>query len=189
MNEMWRGLKSSEREQTMGQPNDEKPGYQPGHILSRNSRERFAERTLKDLFYIEKAEERIPPEVHKVTQLVLSMLAIVVIPWERGAFNAGLAGYFKEALNTTLVDFGGPNLHDMRDNYKKKCTTVGRLVKRLRNAVAHGAFIFSNDSLDLEDVSIQFFDENRWTGETWEATIEGVELRDFCLKLAVHIAR
>jgi hypothetical protein len=42
----------------MTEQNDEKPGYQSGHNLSRNSREGFAERTRKNLVYIEKAEER-----------------------------------------------------------------------------------------------------------------------------------
>lgn len=146
---------------------DERLGYQPGHILSRNSREGFAARTLKNLAYIEQARKLpSPADVHVVTQLILSMLGLVVIHWERGAFNSKLASRFHQALNSSLNDFGVPVLRDMSDQYQNQCTTVRVLVRHLRNAVAHGRFIFSNDSRELEEVAIRFFDENTRTGET-----------------------
>src|SRR4051794_9423391 len=112
----------------MERPIDERQGYQSGHILSRNSRSGFAQRTLKNLSYIEQTREQsAPADVHVVTQLVLSMLGLVVIQWERGAFDTYLASGFRRALGTSLKDFGGPSLDDMRDNYKNKCTTVGTL--------------------------------------------------------------
>jgi hypothetical protein len=164
---------------------DEKVGYQSGHILSRNSREGFAERTLKNLVHIEQTRKwPEPADVHVVTQLILSMLGFVVIQWERGTFDSQLASRFQQALNTSLSDFGTPALRDMKDNYHKKCTTVRVLVRHLRNAVAHARFIFSDDSRYLEDVAIKFLDENTKTGETWEATIDGTELRGFCVRLA-----
>jgi hypothetical protein len=167
---------------------DEKVGYQPGHILSRNSREGFATRTLKNLMHIEQARNQSEPaDVHVVTQLLLSMLGFVVIQWERGVFDSQLSLPFQQALSTTLVDFGAPALRGMKDNYSKKCTTVGALVRHLRNAVAHAGFIFSNDSRYLEDVAITFFDQYTRTGETWEATIDGPELRKFCVRLSGFI--
>jgi hypothetical protein len=172
----------------MVEPIDEKLGYQPGHILSRNSREGFVVRTLKNLTYIEEARRGAnPADVHEVTQLMLSMLGLVIIQWERGAFDPHLASRFQQALNTTIADFGGPLLRDMRDNYHRKCTTVRALVRHLRNAVAHGRFIFSNESRAMDDVSIKFFDENSRTGETWEATIDAPELKEFCVNLARRI--
>jgi HEPN pEK499 p136 len=167
---------------------DEQAGYQPGHILSRSSREGFAERTLKNLAYIEEARAGgEPADVHVVTQLVLSMLGLVVIQWERQAFDSALASGFQRTLQKDLHQFGGPALHGMQDNYAEKCKTVGVLVRHLRNAVSHGRFIFSGESRNLEDVSIKFFDEYRRTGETWTATIDGVDLREFCIRLARSI--
>jgi hypothetical protein len=167
---------------------DEQGGYQPGHILSRSSREGFAKRTLKNLAFIEAVRAGDEPaDVHVVTQLVLSMLGLVVIQWERRAFDSALASGFQRALQTDLARFGGPELHGMQDNYAQRCTTVGVLVKHLRNAVSHGRFVFSGESRALEDVSITFFDENRKTGETWTATIDGVDLREFCIRLARFI--
>src|SRR2546423_3959836 len=100
------------------------------------------------------------------------------LQWERRAFDSALASGFQRALQTDLHQFGDPTLHDMQDNYAEKCTTVGVLVRHLRNAVSHGRFIFSGESRNLEDVSIKFFDEHRRTRETWTATIDGVDLRE-----------
>ena len=57
------------------------------------------------------------------------------------------------------------------------------LVRRLRNAVAHGHMRFSSDSRLLEEVFVEVADFKPDTEEPyWIARIQGRELRSFCLK-------
>ncbi len=50
--------------------------------ISRNRPRHFAERTQKNLRYIQAAREQ-REGVHEVTQIVNSLLELVVFPWEK----------------------------------------------------------------------------------------------------------
>ena len=61
-------------------------GYQPFKLPSRNNPSGFAERTRKNLELIERAYS-VGADVHVVTQLMLSLLGIIVFPWEHDSFR------------------------------------------------------------------------------------------------------
>ena len=54
------------------------------YSLSRNATEEFARRVRKNLDYIIRKRNE-GEDVHEVTQLVISLLGIIVFPWESGA--------------------------------------------------------------------------------------------------------
>lgn len=55
-------------------------------LASRSDSHGFAQRTLKNLEYIEK-RRKAGDDVHVVTQRVLSLLGLVACPWERAWMN------------------------------------------------------------------------------------------------------
>jgi hypothetical protein len=72
---------------------------------------------------------------------------------------------------------------------QEKCQTLGDLIHRLRNAVAHGRIYFGSDSPNLADVAFEF--EDALPGKKqlphWRATIRGDQLLTFCTKFAALV--
>jgi protein-tyrosine phosphatase len=122
----------------------------------------FAERTRKNLEYIETAFGD-GVDVRVVTQLANSLLGLIVFPWEKD-FAKSVAKLQVDAL----VKQGWPRW-EIRRGY---CRTLGDLVRRLRNAVAHGHMRFSSDSRLLEEVFVEVADFKPDTKEPyWIARI------------------
>ncbi len=145
----------------------------PMRCSSRNDTLGFAERTRKNLLHIEAAFAS-GADVHVVTQLVTSLLGLVVFPWERG-----FQEHAKEAPLGDLIAKGWPR-------WKMKgvrCDTLGELIRVLRHSVAHGNIRFSSDSRRIEDISIEFENcpPNR-PDLLWYGSISAVDLRTFCLE-------
>ena len=140
-----------------------------------NSRSRslgFAERTKKNLLFIEAAFSE-GADVHVVAQVILSLLGLVVFPWER---------HFKTRMDDVPLD----------DLYKEgwpqwniavgSSGTLSELVRPLRNATAHGRLTFSSESRLLHEVEISFWDCQWGAAPHWEASINGSDLHEFCLR-------
>lgn len=142
-------------------------------FASRNHALGFAERTRKNLQYIENASSA-GADVHVVTQLANSLLGLIVFPWEKD-FSKSV-----EALQLDdLVKEGWPKWEVTMGS----CQTLGQLMRYLRNAVAHGNVRFSSESRSIDDVTIEV--ENfpaRATAPNWSAHIEATRLREFCLR-------
>ncbi|MDC7713044.1 HEPN family nuclease [Vogesella sp. LYT5W] len=141
------------------------------HYTSRNDTLGFAHRTRKNLEHIEHAYKN-GHDVHVVTQLVLSLLGLIVYPNERKLV---------ERVNTLtlseLKDQGWPSWKIELGSPE----TLNQLIKMLRNAVAHGRIHFSSDDRVLDHVSIQFEDyDPRSKIVTWRATITSNDLEKFC---------
>ena len=157
-------------------------------MKSRNTTSGFAARTRKNLELVE-SEFRCGSDFHVVTQLVNSLLGIVVVPVgvhkrRHKAFSSRLE---------VLYDQGWPAWDIQLDDAprkNRKTETLGDLVWHLRNAAAHGRFHFlgSVDSRYLREVEIQV--EDAPTGEApvnWRAQISAEGLYEFCRRLARHI--
>ena len=145
------------------------------HYASRNESLGFAERTRKNLEIIEQAFQQ-RAEGHVVTQLVLSLLGLVVFPWERG-----FRQHIRKVRLAMLAKEGWPRWEVKMS--KGPCDTLYQLVHHLRNAVTHGSFTFSSDSRNIDDVAIEFEDrESRAQPPKWCARIQAGELRTFCLR-------
>ena len=145
---------------------------------SRNESSGFARRTLKNLEYIEEAR-RAGQDVHVVTQRVLSLLGLIVFPWEQG-FGASI-----KSLNLNrLVEEGWPRW----DILAGRATTLGDLVRHLRNAVAHRRLWFSSEDRDPQGVTIEFADAKTQNGPcNWRAKISADHLQTFCIRFIKRV--
>jgi hypothetical protein len=133
----------------------------------------LAERTRKNLVFIEGAFER-GEDVHVITQVANSLLMLVVFPWERHFVDLVAA-----VPLSTLADDGWPAWNITRGSVE----TLGDLVRRIRNAAAHGHMQFSSDSRRLGRVTISFSDYRPHATEpSWRAEILASDLRDFCYR-------
>lgn len=142
---------------------------------SRASSLGFADRTKKNLEYVRLAYER-GKDVHDVTQIVNSLLGLIVFPW---------AESFDEKVKGTRLD-------DLeKDGWPEwkvtlgSCETLGQLIHKLRNGTSHRHLQFSSDSRVANEVEITFWDQKtKSTHRHWEARIMASDLRVFCVKFA-----
>ena len=133
----------------------------------------LAERTRKNLLFIEGAFER-GEDVHVITQVANSLLMLVVFPWERHFVDLVAAVPLSK-----LADSGWPAWRTTRGSVN----TLGDLVRRIRNAAAHGHLKFSSDSRLLSEVTISLSDYRPHATEPfWSAEILASDLRDFCYR-------
>lgn len=151
---------------------------QPAVLLpSRNDILGFAERTRRNLDFIRAAHEEGGRDVHVVTQAVLSLLGIVVFPYEQ---------YFKymqldHKLRELEVE-GWPRWSQTG----WAATSLQHLLRRLRNATAHSNIYFDSDSDRPADVRMVFrcAFEN---GQTWEGEISAPALLEFCEHFLTYV--
>ena len=145
-----------------------------GLYVGRNDALVFAQRTRKNLEIIEMAV-KMDPNIHVVTQLVNSLLGLLVFLRERQFLK-----HVGQQTLDKLVSRGWPRV----ECTKGECPTLGDFIYHLRNAVAHGRVKFSSDSRDLGEVTIDFEDWKPGASEAyWSACMKANDLRDFCLNL------
>lgn len=141
-------------------------------MTTRNEPLRFARFTWENFEFIEQAAKD-NPGLHPATQLVLSLLGLVVFQHEKNRIQ-----FDKKARATRLATLDWP-----RWTESEPTDTVGRLVERLRHAVAHGGVTFSSDSRNLTEVVVTFaLSQPDWTG-----TIKADDLRTFCYRFKTFL--
>jgi DNA-binding MarR family transcriptional regulator len=147
-----------------------------GVMSSRTDVVGFAARTRENLECIERAFEE-KGSGHVITQLVSSLLGLIVFP-QHQHLDASL----KEIRLSLLVAQGWPKWEIV----KGKCETLGSLVHKLRNAVAHGRMRFSSDGGQTEEVAIEVEDWHPHArGPHWRARIGAADLRVFLRYIAL----
>jgi hypothetical protein len=162
-------------------PNDPVANLTQQPTPTRNDTLEFCRRTRRNLEFIENALQNDPTApVHAVTQLTLSLLGIVVFPYERLDETI-----FYKTVTQMRGDgwFGWSIMLDKPKKAHETTRTLGDLLRHLRNAVAHGRLTFSSDSPSINDVSVTVEDGPENAPANWRACIEGPELRSFCLGL------
>lgn len=132
----------------------------------------FAERTKKNLLYVEQAKSS-GQDVHVVTQIVNSSLGLIVFPWEVTADKA-----IRGKLLADLYKAGWPVWHETPPS-----KGLGELICGLRNAIAHRNVQFSSEDRAASNVTITFASEH---GD-WHATISAHDLKDFCFSFIKFI--
>ncbi len=151
--------------------------------LDRNLTEEFARRTRKNLQFIEDAAVDQDADVHRVVQITLSLLGIVIFPWERAAFDG--------AKSKTLADMRKekwPTWDICLDAGKHRTENLGQLLYHLRNGVSHGRVTFSSSDPDPSKVVITVEDAKPKTAASyWAAQIRADDLRDFCERCLAFI--
>jgi hypothetical protein len=149
--------------------------------IERNTVWGFNERVRKNLKVVNSARDNGSNEAHVVTQLITSLLGLIVFPYakikERGDTslkNCKLQSLSADGWPTWTFKIGSSD--DLDD-----------LVRHLRNATSHWGLYFFSDSRKLEEVEIQFSDRpNRPKNApfNWRATINAAELQNFVLRFA-----
>jgi len=150
----------------------------PDGVPSRNETLGLAERTLKNLEYVLEAHAS-HEGVHLVTQVVLSLLGIVVFPFERQTIAT---------LDLDLAELeadGWPQWEYVGDSRPPR--KLAELTRHLRHATAHGNIAFSSDSRFPQDVIVSFRNTPPHRKWTWETRIRGDQLLDFCRRYLVLI--
>ena len=161
--------------------------FSSGEKPTRNDVLEFGRRTRRNFEFIENAHEENPEApVHVVVQLTLSLLGIVIFPYEK-------ADGLETVFATTLAEIEGKGWLgwsiklDSPPQNRTLTETLGRLFEHIRNAAAHGGLNFDSDSRSLSDVTITAEDKpSTAKGQpprpvNWRAEIEGLQLRKFCL--------
>jgi hypothetical protein len=140
---------------------------------TRNNAIGFAQRTRKNLEYIERASVA-GEDVHVVTQLANSLLGAIVFPWEQEFVNC-----MQKLKLDELKKDGWPWIEITMG----ECKTLYELVYHLRNAVAHGHLEFSSESRNPDAVTITVEDyKPKALSPYWGAQIKAQALREFCLR-------
>ena len=147
----------------------------------------FAKRVRLNLDAIDAVVSVAPAKAHQVTQVVLTLIGLVVLPRE---------SHYMEAVGdgnlNTLAAQGWPTwtiAHDLSRRPEGASDTLADLLWHLRSTIASGQIRMTAGDKPFADVSI-YFDQQVAGGEivTWSASISAPDLRTFCIKLAGLIA-
>ena len=155
---------------------------------SRNAPMGIEERTMRNLAFIDGAH-RDPDtrgRVHIVTQIMNSLLGLVILPSEREGVPYKLSQDKTKLSDHYAWDWPTWELSPLNTRETK---TLGDLAKRLRNAAAHGRYTFDSDSLDPREVTITVKDKPQNAPINWCASIRADELHRFCRLLSEHMAK
>lgn len=140
-------------------------------VGDRNQSLEFARRTLKNLEFIVSSRGN-GEDVHVVTQSVVSLLGLLIFPWERSAIDA-----VKKKKLPVLSSQGWPKW----DMTGRRVVNVGDLVELLRNSTTHGNVVFDSDSPEPANVMVMFSNHPNGRSEAdWSGKIRGDHLIDFC---------
>jgi hypothetical protein len=147
----------------------------------------FAHRVRLNLEAVEAVVTVAPAKAHRVTQLVLTLLGLIVLP--------KASRYLDAAGNTTLTELASEGWpvwsisHDSSRRPDGAADTLGDLLWHLRSTVTSGQIRLTAGDRPFEEVSIYFDQQVAGGGvSTWSASISAPDLRVFCLKLAELIA-
>ena len=152
---------------------------------SRRTTRGFAERTRRNL-ELAKDSYDVRKDFHVVTQLVNSLLGIVVIPWQRHSEQGEQD--FESDIPTDLFKKGWPHWKFTGTEEERESKTLMDLVWNLRNAAAHGHYDFTGDpdSRLLHEVTIKV-GNGPLENSPWSYEIRGDKLYEFCVKLSKYI--
>jgi hypothetical protein len=148
----------------------------------------FAHRVRLNLDAIDAVVSVAPSKAHQVTQLVLTLIGLVVLPRESHYLDA-----VGDATMPTLATQGWPTwtiAQDLSRRPEGAPDTLGDLLWHLRSTITAGQIRMTAGDRPFADVSV-YFDQQVAGGDivTWSASISAPDLRVFCVKLAGLIAR
>lgn len=150
----------------------------------RNTLSGIAARVNNNLAFVASARTSEGADVHIVTQLLLSLLGLVVFPVQE------LKNEGSTALRTEMLD-------DLEaKGWPKWKFTIGGssdlqdLLIHIRNAVSHHRLTFSSDSRNLEEVDITFRDRRfAKDPDNWQAHISAKDLQSFVQLLSELLSK
>ena len=147
-------------------------------IMSRNTALGIAQRTRKNLQFVRRARGHRRERLHLVTQLLTSLLGLVILPWEKiepFPFDIELHELRKRGWPKWNITLDCPRQE------KDKTRTLKQLVYHVRNAASHGRITFDSESRDLRDVTFVIEDApSKKAPVNWRAEVRGDYLYRFC---------
>jgi hypothetical protein len=157
----------------------------------------MAQRTLKNLDYLEGAQKD-GADVHLVTQVVNSLLSLLVFPVEKEKifFHSFCGKSLPSCIDPSPADIArvcatitrivpGVSLHVRMFG---ECPNVAKFFKRIRNAISHKNVDFDSDSLSLYDVWITLKDrKDEKAPFDWEIAMTAADLRTIAVYLGHEI--
>ncbi len=153
-------------------------------LHGRNGTGEFARRSMKNLDFVLGARKS-RSDVHPVTQIIATLLEIVVFPWEKNAFNK-----VKNKRLAVARSEGWPTWQMTGSRFdSNKVKNVGDLIRLLRHSIAHGNVTFDSDSKQPSEVTVTF--ENYPNGSyrpNWRGAIQADNLAFFCRKFSEFVA-
>ena len=155
----------------------------------RNTTKGFAGRTRRNLEAFNHAYQKgVLKDVHPVTQLVNSLLGLVVVPKERRPKYELWTTPWEKLQSDKWPEWEWKHIGNC--NREGSCHELKHFIGHLRNAAAHGRFSFEGceDSHDLQKVVFVVEDKSMGSTEiNWRASIRCDKLLAFCLKLSEAI--
>ena len=148
----------------------------------------FAHRVRLNLDAIDAVVSVAPAKAHQVTQVVLTLIGLVVLPRE---------SHYMEAVGdgnmSTLAAQGWPTwtiAHDLSRRPEGAADTLGDLLWHLKSVIEAGRIRTTAGDVPFKDVTV-FFDQQVAGGgiDTWSASISAPDLRTFCVRLAELVDR
>ncbi|MEO5822561.1 MAG: hypothetical protein ABIT71_18785 [Vicinamibacteraceae bacterium] len=147
----------------------------------------FAHRVRLNLDAIDAVVSVAPAKAHQVTQLVLTLIGLIVLPRESHYLAA--AGH--QTLPALCAE-GWPAwiiAHDSSRRPDGAPDTLGDLLWHLKSTITSGQIRMTAGDPPFKDVAVYFDQQVAGGGiATWSASIPAPDLRVFCVKLAGLIA-
>lgn len=132
----------------------------------------FIERTQKNLEFIEQAARfEEDGQVFEVTQLINSLLGLIVFPREN---------YYENIPETPLAELEtqGWKIPAVSGQFEQ-VKDLRQLMKYLRNAIAHSNLEFDSDGVNLTGIRLWNCSHGK---KTWEVRMSLEELRDLTFR-------
>ena len=136
----------------------------------------FAKRTLKNLNAIEKLKKQ-NAQVYEVTQLINSILGIMIFPRERDLTKIPNKTYIE------LRNEGWPAINTT--NQFAQIKSLDDLTRRFRNSIAHCNIEFINHKKKIVGLRLWNMDREM-KRKVWEAELSIQDLRDISLRF-IHL--
>jgi hypothetical protein len=149
----------------------------------------LVERTLANLRILDELSSKpAPGKPFEVTQLVNSLLSLLVVPRELGTVEfVGRVGHDPHVYENGIRKWHATSVSfNLKELGARPPQNLKKLLGGLRNSVAHAAFKFQEDD-DSEIVAIEFIHRSRTGADQWSATFDVEELRRFLGILAVEL--
>lgn len=149
-------------------------------MAPRNDPLGFAERGWSNLTIIEDTF-KTQGKGHVVTQLVQTLLSVLVFPKER---------WFYEYLSKVEISKLEKRDWPLPKQVIGTTSDMNQLLRHMRNAVCHGGVTFysdapsGSDSRFVEEITIEFVDRPKRNSDIcWKVIMEGKDLRRFLYKI------
>lgn len=134
----------------------------------------FAKRTLANLMFIEAHKQQ--PNVYEVTQMINSLLGLLVFPKEE---------FWNNIKREPLANIPYTTRINIRqDTYTDRCTDLRTLVRHIRNSISHFGieFVADRNYISRIEMSDELIDrKNGKVIAQWTAEMSVFDLRDFAV--------